>query len=152
MNKKYINEIYMSIFKVIGYTFLFIIFSPGLIFTFWAGDKGYIMSEQTNYLSMFIHLIIFSTVVVALEEKKLLDQGINSELTEITTRNIPPVVAILLFFLLTPGLIFTIPPESSLLFSKETSVIAVLLHSLLFILLFVVLSRFVNKNRAYFAT
>ena len=142
----------MSILKVIGYTFLFIIFSPGLILTFWAGDKGYIMSEQTNYLSMFIHLFMFSTVVVALEEKKYLDKGANSELTEIDTKNIPPVVAILLFFLLTPGLIFTIPPEGSLLFSKETSVIAVLLHSLVFILLFVVLTRFINKNRSYFVT
>jgi len=141
----------MSILKIIGYTILFIVFSPGVLLTFWAGDKGYLMSEQTNYLSMIIHTIAFSTIVVALEEKKYLDQGANSELTDIDTKNIPPVVAIMLFILLTPGLLLTIPPEAGgLLFSRETSVLAVFLHAILFIILFVVVSRYINKNRSYF--
>ena len=149
--KKYIFDLYMSILKIVGYTILFIILSPGLLLTFWAGDKGYFMSEQTNYLSIMIHTIIFSTIVVSLEEKKYLDKVANSELTDIDTKNIPPVVAIMLFIVLTPGLLLTIPPESGgLLFSKQTSVVAVFIHTILFIILFVVVSRYVNKNRSYF--
>jgi hypothetical protein len=141
----------MSILKIVGYTFLFIIFSPGLIINLWAGDKGYLMTEQTNYLSIFIHTIVFSTIVVGLEEKKYLDAMVKSELTDLDTKNIPPVVAIMLFIVLSPGLILTIPPESGgLLFSKQTSVVAVLLHAILFIVFFVVLTRYINKNRSYF--
>jgi hypothetical protein len=141
----------MSILKIVGYTFLFIIFCPGLLINLWAGDKGYLMTEQTNYLSIFIHTIVFSTIVVGLEEKKYLDAMANSELTDIDTKNIPPVVAIMLFIVLSPGLILTIPPESGgLLFSKQTSVVAVLLHAILFIVFFVVLTRYINKNRSYF--
>jgi hypothetical protein len=88
---------------------------------------------------------------VGLEEKKYLDAMANSELTDIDTKNIPPVVAIMLFIVLSPGLILTIPPESGgLLFSKQTSVVAVLLHAILFIVFFVVLTRYINKNRSYF--
>jgi cytochrome bd-type quinol oxidase subunit 2 len=141
----------MSILKIVFYTFLFITLSPGIVFTFWPGNKGYLMSEQTNYMSIILHTIIFSTIVVSLEEKKYLDNLVNSELTEISTGTIPPVVAIMLFFLLTPGLVLTMPPEAGgLLFSKETSVVAICIHAILFIILFVVVSRYINKNRSYF--
>jgi cytochrome bd-type quinol oxidase subunit 2 len=141
----------MSILKIIIYTILFITLSPGIVLTFWPGNKGFIMSEQTNYMSIILHSLVFSTIVVSLEEKKALDKLANSELTEISTGTIPPVVAIMLFFLLTPGLILTMPPEAGgLLFSKETSVVAICIHAVLFIILFVVISRFINKNRSYF--
>jgi hypothetical protein len=141
----------MSILKIVGYTFLFIIFCPGLLLTLWAGDKGYVMTEQTNYLSIIIHTVVFSTIIVGLEEKKYLDAMANSELTDIDTKNIPPVVAIMLFIILSPGLILTIPPESGgLLFSKQTSVVAVFLHAILIIVFFVVLTIYINKNRSYF--
>lgn len=140
----------MSVFKIVCYTLLFIMLSPGVLLTFWPGNKGYFLSEQTNYFSIIIHTIIFSTIITGLEEKKTLDILVNSELTEIDTGSIPPVVAIMLFFLLTPGLLITIPPESVLIFSKETSFIAVCIHALLFVILFVVASRYINKNKSYF--
>jgi hypothetical protein len=141
----------MSILKIVFYTILFITLSPGIVLTFWPGNKGYIMSEQTNYVSIILHTIVFSTIIVSIEEKKYLDKLVNSELTEISTGTIPPVVAIMLFFLLTPGLVLTMPAEAGgLFFSKETSVVAISIHAILFIILFVVISRYINKNRSYF--
>jgi len=144
----------MSILKVIVHSFLFLLLSPGVILTLYPGEKGMFLSGETNYMSMIIHSFLLAFLLVCFEEKKYLDPhtSIQTQLTRIETKDIVPIITVLLFIVLTPGLIFTLPDNNEgFLFSKKTNLIAVIVHTLIFIFLFGLLTFMLEKNRSLFS-
>ena len=104
----------MSILKVIVHSFLFLLLSPGVILTLYPGEKGMFFSSETNYMSMILHTFLLTFLIVSFEEKRYLDPhvSIQTQLTRVETRDIVPIITVLLFVLLTPGLIFTLPDNN----------------------------------------
>jgi len=143
----------MSILKVVVHAFLFLLLSPGVILTLYPGEKGMFFSSETNYMSMVLHAFLLAFLLVSFEEKKYLDPhtSIQTQLTRIETRDIVPIITVILFIILTPGLIFTLPDNNTgLLFSRKTNIIAVIVHTLLFIFLFGILTFALERNIAFF--
>jgi len=143
----------MSILKVVVHAFLFLLLSPGVILTLYPGEKGMFFSSETNYMSMIIHAFLLAFLLVCFEEKRYLDPSttIQTQLTRIETRDIVPIITVLLFVILTPGLLFTLPDNNmGVFFSKKTNIIAVIVHTLLFIFLFGMLTFSLEKNKALF--
>ena len=128
----------MSILKIVVYSILFIILSPGFLINLYPVNKGYFLSEETSYTSIIIHTFILAILLVIFEYQRSLEpKNIQTELTNIEARDIIPIITIILFVLLQPGLILTLSPDhSNIFFSNKTSYLAVLLHSIIFIILF----------------
>ena len=140
----------MSILKVIVHSLLFMILQPGFLINLYPGDKGFFLSEQTNYVALTLHTFILTFILVSLDEKKVLDtkQNIITQLTQIETRDIIPIVTIVLFVLLSPGLIFTLPSEKSgIFFTKETSFLSVIIHSIIYLFSFGIVVFFLDKYK-----
>ena len=144
----------MSILKVIVHSFLFLLLSPGVILTLYPGEKGMFFSSETNYMSMILHTFLLTFLIVSFEEKRYLDPhvSIQTQLTRVETRDIVPIITVLLFVLLTPGLIFTLPDNNmGVLFSKQTNIIAVIVHTLLFIFFYGLLTFALERNKSLFS-
>jgi hypothetical protein len=61
------------------------------------------------------------------------------------------MVALLLFFVLSPGLLLTLPPKfDGLFFSKETSIPAVLTHTGIYLVLLYILTNVIKNNKNFF--
>ena len=91
----------MSILKVVVHTILFMILQPGFLINLYPGDKGFFLSEQTNYVSIVLHTFVLSFILVSFEERRSLDvKGIITELTKVQTRDLIPIVTLILFILL----------------------------------------------------
>lgn len=128
----------MSILKVVVHSLLFMLLQPGFLLNIYPGDKGFFLSEQTGYIAILLHTFILAFILVAFEERRSLDtRNITTQLTKIETRDIIPIITILLFVLLSPGLILTIPRESNgIFFSGQTSHLSVIIHSIVFVFIF----------------
>ena len=139
----------MSILKVVVHTILFMILQPGFLINLYPGDKGFFLSEQTNYVSIVLHTFVLSFILVSFEERRSLDvKGIITELTKVQTRDLIPIVTLILFILLSPGLIFKFPPESSsMFFSLETSHLSIIIHTLIYLFLFVIVTTYIDKYK-----
>jgi hypothetical protein len=92
----------MSILKVIVHSFLFLLLSPGVILTLYPGEKGMFFSSETNYMSMIIHAFLLAFLLVCFEDKKYLDPhtSIQTQLTRVETKDIVPIITVLLFIIL----------------------------------------------------
>lgn len=137
--------------EVLTATLLFILLSPGLIFTLPPGKGGILSGDSTSNIAILVHACIFFVL------QKLTAQGvfpfnfINDAVAEIrASRNDPknpnyvaglralpvtiaPLAATLLFILLSPGLLVTLPPDEGALFmSEDTNTIAVLVHGVIY--------------------
>lgn len=126
---------------------LFILLSPGLIFTLPPGKEGGILEgENTSHVAVIVHTCIFFLVV------KWVGQGIwpfnyvNDAITFIREERdgsgnrvfptIAPLVAAVFFLLLSPGLIVTLPPDQGGVFmSEDTNTLAVIVHGVIFFLI-----------------
>ena len=139
----------MSILKIIAHSILFMILQPGFLINLYPGNKGFFLSEQTNYISIILHTFVLSFILISFEERRTLDpKKIMTELTRIETRDLIPITTLILFILLSPGLLFKFPPESSsLFFSLETSHLSVIIHTLIFIFTFGVSVIFIDKYK-----
>ncbi len=100
---------------------LFALLSPGLLLSL---PSTKISSGQTNLLSVTIHAL-----VLVLLYWTLLKFVVKSSFTKADL-----IVPALLFILLSPGVLVTIPPGS--IMSGTTSVPAVLVHTVVFTLVF----------------
>ena len=142
----------MSILKTIVYSMLFLILSPGFLINLYPGPKGYLFSGETSYISIFIHTLLLAFIIVTLEDKKLLDikyKNIITHLNRIESRELISVVTILLFVILSPGFLLTIPSgENGFFLSKETSHLAVLIHTIIFIFVFGISVDVIDRNRS----
>ena len=139
----------MSILKVIVHAILFMIWQPGFLINLYPGNKGFFLSEQTNYVSIVLHTFILSFILVSFEERRSLDvKGIITELTRVQTRDLIPIVTLILFILLSPGFIFKFPLESSsMFFSLETSYLSIVIHTLIYLFLFWIITTYIDKYK-----
>ena len=134
----------MNISNTILYGLLFLTLSPGLIITLYPGNKGFFFSSQTNYSSIIIHTFLLA-FIIAYNQKST--KGSLNDRTKIEEKDIIPITAILLFVLLTPGLLLTIPAKDGQFFlSGNTSRIAIMVHTVIFIVIFILLVNFLSKK------
>mgnify|MGYP000209280249 CR=1 FL=1 len=122
--------------KVIIPTSLFALLSPGVIAQLPDEFKKFFTMKTSNR-AVFFHALVF------LIAYKLIARG-----RGVVLRPADLVVPTVLFVLLSPGLLLTIPPGSKGLFrSGQTSILAVVVHAIVFALAFAFLR---NKFPQYY--
>jgi hypothetical protein len=143
----------MSI-KILAYTLLFFLLSPGFLLTLYPGSRGFFLSGQTNYYSIILHTLILALLIVSFDPiKKTKENTTNNTKnnTIINDREIIQMVALLLFFALSPGLLVTLPPKfDGIFFSKETSIPSVLTHTGIYLVLLYILTNVIKNNKNFF--
>jgi hypothetical protein len=138
----------MSI-KILAYTLLFFLLSPGFLLTLYPSSRGFFLSGQTNYYSIILHTFVLSLLIVSFDPIKKTQQ--NTKDNKINDREIIQMVALLLFFVLSPGLLLTLPPKfDGIFFSKETSIPAVLTHTGIYLVLLYILTNVIKNNKNFF--
>lgn len=138
----------MSI-KILAYTLLFFLLSPGFLLTLYPSSRGFFLSGQTNYYSIILHTFVLSLLIVSFDPIKKTQE--NTKNNKINDREIIQMVALLLFFVLSPGLLVTLPPKfDGLFFSKETSIPAVLTHTGIYLVLLYILTNVIKNNKNFF--
>ena len=53
----------MDTLEVIKYGLLFLILSPGFLITLYPENKGYLLSNETNYYSIILHTFLLSFII-----------------------------------------------------------------------------------------
>ena len=134
----------MSI-KILAYTLLFFLLSPGFLLTLYPSSRGFFLSGQTNYYSIILHTFVLSLLIVSFDPIKKTQQ--NTKNNKINDREIIQMVALLLFFVLSPGLLVKF---DGLFFSKETSIPAVLTHTGIYLVLLYILTNVIKNNKNFF--
>jgi hypothetical protein len=135
----------MNISNTIIYGLLFLTLTPGFIITLYPGNKGFFFSSETNYYSIILHTFLLAFILVYNQK---LSQGTITDRTKIEEKDIIPITAILLFVLLTPGLLLTVPAKNGEFFlSGNTNRIAIVVHSVIFIIMFVSLVNLLSKKK-----
>ena len=138
----------MSI-KILAYTLLFFLLSPGFLLTLYPSSRGFFLSGQTNYYSIILHTFVLSLLIVSFDPIKKTQQ--NTKNNKINDREIVQMVALLLFFALSPGLLVTLPPKfDGIFFSKETSIPSVLTHTGIYLVLLYILTNVIKNNKNFF--
>ena len=129
--------------EVLLATLLFILLSPGLIFTIPPGKGGILSGESTSNIAVLVHACIFFVAQKLTADKVWPFDLLNDAVAELKTLRpdgsigqevrIAPLVATLLFIVLSPGLLLTLPPDEGALFmSEDTNTIAVLVHGIIY--------------------
>ena len=109
---------------------LFLALSPGVLLTT-DGSKASYMNRKISQMSIFFHALVFFLVYSLVARAMGL----------VLTRN-DLLVSTALFLALSPGLLLTLPPGSGgVLRSGQTSLNAVLVHSIVFAVVFALLRR-----------
>jgi len=139
----------MSI-KILAYTLLFFLLSPGFLLTLYPGSRGLFLSGQTNYYSIILHTLVLAMLIVSFDPiKKTQENTKNNSI--INDREIVQMVSLLLFFALSPGLLVTLPPKfDGIFFSKETSIPSVLTHTGIYLVLLYILTNVIKNNKNFF--
>ena len=111
-------------------TALFALLSPGLLLEL-PKLKNTLFTGHTSRQSVLFHALVF-----------LIMYKLVARLYGIALRPTDLVVPTVLFMLLSPGMLLTIPPSSGGVFmSGQTSVVATLVHSLVFAIVFAFLRK-----------
>jgi hypothetical protein len=111
-------------------TALFALLSPGLVLEL-PKTTNYLFTGHTSRQSVLFHALVF-----------LIIYKLVARLYGIALRPTDLVVPTVLFMLLSPGMLLTIPPSSGGVFvSGQTSVTAVVVHSLVFAIVFAFLRK-----------
>ena len=114
--------------KVLIPSALFLALSPGLLLQL-PGTK--IQSGLTSKTSVLFHMLVFIVVY-----------SIIARLLKIVLMPTDLIVTALLFVVLSPGMLLTLPPSSNGIFmSGQTGVAPVLVHTLVFALVFALLRK-----------
>ena len=145
--------------EVLLATLLFILLSPGLIFTIPPGGKGGILSgDNTSNIAILVHACLFFIAQKMTVDKQWPFDMLNDAVKEVRASQykdrasipeamkIAPLIATVLFIILSPGLLITLPPDEGALFmSEDTNTLAVLVHGIIY---FVAL-KYWNDNLGY---
>jgi hypothetical protein len=120
--------------KVLIPTALFALLSPGMLVQLpdkLPGSPGWFNSMDMSNMSTLFHMLIFVIVY------SLIARAMNIVLTKTDL-----LVTALLFVVLTPGLLLTLPPGSSGVFaSGQTGIAPVLVHAFVFAVVFALLRK-----------
>ena len=109
---------------------LFLALSPGMVVTT-DGSKLSYMNRKTDQMSVFFHALVFFLVYSVVAKAMGL---------VLTQTDLPVTTS--LFLLLSPGLLLTLPPGSKGVYmSGETSVESVMIHAIVFAVIFALLRR-----------
>ena len=109
---------------------LFLALSPGVLLTT-TGKNVKFMNRQTSQMAVLFHALVFFLVF------SLVARAMNLVLTQTDL-----IVTTSLFMILSPGILLTLPPGSSGVFtSGQTSLAAAVTHSLVFALVFASLRK-----------
>ena len=109
---------------------LFLALSPGMVVTT-DGSKLSYMNRKTDQMSVFFHALVFFLVY------SMVAKAMGLVLTQTDL-----LVTTSLFRLLSPGLLLTLPPGSKGVYmSGETSVESVMIHAIVFAVIFALLRR-----------
>jgi hypothetical protein len=100
--------------KVLVPTILFAILSPGLILSLPRGSG--------LLIQVLFHALVFA----------LLNWAIINFVFKFTMTPADLIVPALWFIILSPGILLTLPPVSSLLFSGQTGLVPILVHTVVF--------------------
>jgi len=113
---------------------LFLALSPGLLVTT-DGSKVSYMNRKTGQTAVFFHALVFFLVYSLIAKAMGL----------VLTRN-DLIVSTALFLMLSPGLLLTLPPGSGgVLRSGQTSLNAVLVHSVVFAVVFALFASSISS-------
>lgn len=113
--------------KILVPAILFALLSPGMLLSLPSMNFA---SGRTSVQSVMIHALVFVLAYWALSKSKLVD----AKLTKYDL-----IVPAVLFLLLSPGMLLTLPPGGFM--NRSTSVPAVGVHTIVFILLFAFLRK-----------
>jgi len=95
------------------------------------GDMGWFHSDSTSRMSVLFHMLVFIIVY------SLIAKAMNIVLTKADL-----IVTAFMFALLSPGMLLTLPPGAGGVFaSGQTGVGPILVHALVFAILFALLRR-----------
>lgn len=109
---------------------LFLALSPGMLLTT-AGKNVKFVNRKTNQPAVFFHALVFFLVY------SLVAKAMGLVLTKTDL-----LVTTALFITLSPGLLLTLPPGSAgVLRSGQTSISSVLVHTIVYALIFALLRR-----------
>ena len=109
---------------------LFLALSPGMVVTT-DGSKLSYMNRKTDQMSVFFHALVFFLVYSTVAKV----MGLVLTQTDL-------LVTTSLFLLLSPGLLLSLPPGSKGVYmSGETSVESVMIHAIVFAVIFALLRR-----------
>jgi hypothetical protein len=109
---------------------LFLALSPGMVVTT-DGSKLSYMNRKTDQMSVFFHALVFFLVY-----------SIVAKVMGLVLTQTDLLVTTSLFLLLSPGLLLSLPPGSKGVYmSGETSVESVMIHAIVFAVIFALLRR-----------
>ena len=126
---------------------LFILLSPGLIVTLPPAKGGIVATQTTTNIAVVVHAVIFFILAKFTTPGTDKDSSDNEvgwpwkflvEATEeISQRDSPievaNIVATVLFIIMSPGVLLTVPPdEGGLVMSQDTNIMAILVHGAAF--------------------
>jgi hypothetical protein len=135
----------MSISNSILYGLLFLTLTPGFIITMYPGNKGFFFSSETNYYSIILHTLLLAYIIVSFQKSST---GSWDDRLKIEDKDIMPINAIILFVLLTPGLLLTLPSKDGEFFlSGNTNRIAIVVHTIIFIIMFTLLVNLLSNKK-----
>ena len=128
--------------EVLLATLLFILLSPCLIFTIPPGKGGVLSGDSTSNIAILVHACLFFIAQKLVKDKVWPFDLLNDAVKEVRSthygvekesRTIAPLIATILFIVLSPGLLVTLPPDEGALFmSEDTNTIAVIVHAVIY--------------------
>ena len=77
----------MSI-KILAYTLLFFLLSPGFLLTLYPSSRGFFLSGQTNYYSIILHTFVLSLLIVSFDPIKKTQQNTKDNKLFATMHNV----------------------------------------------------------------
>lgn len=116
--------------KVVTPVSLFLALSPGLLLTV-SGSGVAFRNGQTGLLPILVHALVFTLVY-----------SLVARITKLVLTKTDLIVTGLLFVLLSPGLLLTLPPSSGgILRSGQTSTQSVVTHAVVYAIVFAFLRK-----------
>lgn len=115
--------------KVLVPAALFALLSPGLLLSLPSTNVG---SMRTGNLPVLIHALVLVLVYWAL---------VNFKILKVSLTKADLIVPAVLFLLLSPGMLLSIPPNGGFWMTKTTSVPSIAVHTAVFILVFSLLRQ-----------
>ena len=137
--------------EVVLAAILFILLSPGMIFTMPPGDGGLFQGSSTSNIAILVHAVLFYIVQKLVQKNQFPFNYLNDLTAEISsnrqmiggTPTSAPILATILFILLSPGLLLTLPPDKGgIIMSQDTNVLAIFVHGVLY---FIALKLYTNN-------
>lgn len=115
--------------KILVPAALFALLSPGLLLSL---PSASVASMSTSVTSVMIHALVLILAYWGL---------VKSNLLKVNLTKADLIVPAVLFILLSPGMLLTLPPKGGLIMSRQTSIPSIAVHTLVFVAVFGLLRK-----------